>query len=479
MKGSKDSVLYVDDELFNLELFKEAFIDEYNIFTETSTKRAFELIKSHPIKVIISDQRMPEESGLLFLERVHKEFPDIIKIVFTAYLDHDTALHAINQGGIYRYLLKPWNNNEIQNALTSAIREYDLRNENKILFQELSKKKKELEIALAQSKENEQKFYNIFTNSNDGIVIIKDDKLLEANPAFLKLMCPESDQNNIIYVHNFLITRYNQFFNTSNFIPKNVGKSIIEFEMKNAVNEKKFIELSNNSIEYQGQKAVLSIIRDITERKHLEYKIMEAIIRTQEEDQCHYAQELHDGLGPILSTIKMYIEWIIDPNNTVNKEKIMEKSIYSINEAIILLKEIANNLSPHVLQRYGLIDALQTYVDLIKSAKDIEFIISNNLKTRLPDNLEINLYRVLLECINNSIKHSCASKILTKFKKEDNKLILNYSDNGKGFNVEEVMKARKGMGLFNMKNRIKLLGGEFQIKSNIDIGTDIEIKIDV
>ncbi len=109
MKENKDTVLYVDDELFNLELFKEAFEDEYNIFIETSTKKAFELVKSIPVKVIISDQRMPEESGLSFLERVHKVYPDIIKIVFTAFLDHDAALHAINQGGIYRYLIKPWN----------------------------------------------------------------------------------------------------------------------------------------------------------------------------------------------------------------------------------------------------------------------------------------------------------------------------------------------------------------------------------
>jgi signal transduction histidine kinase len=87
------------------------------------------------------------------------------------------------------------------------------------------------------------------------------------------------------------------------------------------------------------------------------------------------------------------------------------------------------------------------------------------------------LYRVLLECINNSVKHSCAKKILIKFKKDDDNLIINYSDNGKGFNVEEAMKIGKGMGLFNIQNRIKLLSGEFKIKSNIDIGTDIEIKI--
>lgn len=475
----KDTVLYVDDEPFNLELFKETFDNTYDVIIETSAKKAFDIVNSHPVKVIISDQRMPEESGLSFLERVHKIHPDIIKIVFTAHLDHDAALHAINQGGIYRYLIKPWNwnNPEIKNTLNSAVREYDLRNENKILFQELCKKKLELEKALAQSKENEQKFYNIFTHSNDGIVIIKDDIFLEANPAFYKIMCPEYDQNKIASIQNYIISKYNQFVKEHNS-SENSGKTIFEMEMKEPDSEKKYIELSNNVVEYKGQQAILSIIRDITERKNLEHKVLEAITKTHEEDQCHYAQELHDGLGPILSTLKMYIEWIMDEKNTINKEKIMEQIIHNINEAIIRLKEIANNLSPHVLQRFGLLNALQTYVDHIKSAKDIEFVISSNLKTRLPDNLEINLYRVLLECINNSIKHSLAKKILIKFKKEDNNLIINYFDNGIGFNVEETMRNGKGMGLINIQNRIKLLSGEITIKSTIDVGTDIEIKIE-
>jgi PAS domain S-box-containing protein len=476
---NKDTILYVDDEIFSLELFKESFEEEYNVLIDTSTKSAFNLLKSNNVKVIISDQRMPEESGLSFLERVHKVFPDIIKIVFTAYLDHDAALHAINQGGIYRYLIKPWNNTDIKNTLSTAIREYNLKNENIILFKELSHKKKELERALALSKENEQKFYNIFTFSNDGIIIIKDDTILEANPAFLNLMCPKSSHNNTELVKNFIISRYKHFFNQHSTDTENEGKAIFETEIKDVGNEKKYIEFSNNIVEYNGQQAVLSVIRDITERKNLDHRIMETIINTQEEDQCRYAQELHDGLGPILSTLKMYIEWIMDPNNTINKEKIMEQTIYSINEAIALLKEIANNLSPHVLQRFGLINALQTYADQIKSSKEIEIVILTNLKTRLPDNLEINLYRILLESINNSIKHSHAKKILIKFKKEDKGLLINYSDNGKGFDVEDALKNGTGMGLFNMQNRINLLGGDIKVKSNINIGTDIEIKLDI
>lgn len=415
----------------------------------------------------------------MFLERVNKNYPDIIKIVFTAYLDYDAALNAINQGGIYRYLMKPWNEREIIDTLNTAIREYNLNFENKKLLSELKQKNNELEIAIKQIQENEQKFYNIFSNSNDGIIIINDDKLLEANPAFYKIICLEDGNYTAEAMQKHLKIRYNNFFERSNIIVKNNNPAIKEMNITTVNNENKYIELNSRIIDYKGQKAVLSIVRDITERKVLEQKIMEAIIQTQEEDQSRYARELHDGLGPILSTLKMYIEWMVNEQNTINREKIMQQSIYNIDEAISRLKEIANNLSPHVLQRFGLINALQTYTDQVKSAINIDIVISSNILERLPVNIEITLYRIMLECINNSLKHAQAKKILIKFRINENILAINYSDNGKGFNVEKTMKEGKGMGLYNIENRVKLIGGELRLKSNINIGTDIEIIIKI
>jgi signal transduction histidine kinase/ActR/RegA family two-component response regulator len=476
MVKKKDTILYVDDELFNLELFKETFEGQFNVLTDYSTKTAFKLLEKNSVKVIISDQRMPEETGLSFLERVHKTYPDIIKIIFTAYLDHDAALHAINQGGIFRYLLKPWNITEIRSTLSSAIREYNLKEENVKLVNELQLSKKDLEKALNKAKENEQKFHDIFLNSNDAIIILKGTKLLEANPAFYQLMNINTN-GTITEIQKFIETRNSQLLNALN--DDVVTEAIKEIEIKSANLEKKSIELNSRTVEYHGEKAIQSIVRDITERKQLENKILDAIIRTQEEDRVRYAQELHDGLGPILSTLKMYIEWLFNEKNTVNKDEIAGKTIVSINEAITRLKEIANNLSPHVLQRFGLINAIQNYIDQIRSTKDIEILLTSNLKSRLPVNIETILYRVVLECLNNSMKHSQAKKIFIKFRLEDSYLTINYSDNGIGFNVEEVTKEGKGMGLFNIQNRIKLLNGKFKINSIKNIGTDIEIKIEI
>jgi len=476
MDSMLNTVLYVDDEEYNLEVFKGLLKDKYHILTETSTSRAVELLKIHHVKVILSDQRMPEESGLSFLNRISPMFPDAIKIIFTAFLDHDAALKAINQGNIYKYILKPWNTKEIVSTIDNAIREYDLRLENKHLLTELQKKNFELEEALTSVQESEKKFYGIFANSNDGIIIQKDRLILEANPALRKIVgldknCKDCEIND--YIQN----KFSELLYGPELQMKKPETPIIEINFNLDTNQKRNIELNSCKIDYKGKPAILSIIRDITERKQDEKKIMEAIIRTQEEEQSHYARELHDGIGPILSTLKMYIEWLADSTNMINKEKISQQSILAINEAINLVKDIANNLSPHILQRFGLVNAIKTHLDRVKETNNIEFVVSSNLSGKLPDNIEISLYRIMLECINNSLKHAEANYFFLKFIKQENNLMINFSDNGKGFDVNKAIETQKGMGLFNMQNRIKLMGGTIRINSKLGVGTEIEINI--
>jgi PAS domain S-box-containing protein len=471
-------ILYVDDDKMNLELFKGLLEDSFNILIESSTSRAFELLKTHPVKVIISDQRMPEESGLSFLERVHQTYPAIIKIIYTAFLDHEAALRAVNQGSIYRYLMKPWNSEQMRLTLDSALLEYNLRAENKKLLDELTRKNMELETALNQIIENELKLLNIFKNSNDGIVIIQKGVLKEANPAFLEMLEME-EKEDIAKTHEVVKEKFEYLFSKSFQQTAFQNYTISEIELMLSSSSKKFLELNSKMIIYNGHEAILSIIRDITERKDHDQKILEAVVQTQEEEQGKYARELHDGLGPILSTLKMYIEWLADDSNKLNKEKISKQTIVSIDEAINLLKEIANNLSPHILQRFGLVNALQTYLDQVKTNFGIECAISSNINTRLSANFEVSLYRILMECINNSLKHAKAKKILIKFKKAEKMLTITYADNGQGFDTHEVMAKGKGMGLFNIQNRVKLLGGEIKIISNPGIGTDVEITLTI
>lgn len=480
MALQKSTVLYIDDDLLNLELFREVFDDIYHVVILPSTANALDVLKNNNVKVIVSDQCMPEETGIDFIKRINPEYPDIIKMILTAYTDHDAALEAINEVGIYKYLLKPWDASEVKNSLENAIREFDLRHENKELLIALKQKNEALNNAYNKLEENEKKYRAIFANSNDSIYILNGNKeIIEANQSLANLLKIKEKPINLASLNQLTKEKYTVLLNMPLELSKTTKNSLSEIELKSENGEIKVIELNCNHISYNDKDYILSVARDISLRRTFEKKIVEAIILTQEEDQSKYARELHDGLGPLLSTLKMHFEWIADPGNTENKDKVIQHSIHVINSAIRSVKEIANNLSPHILQRFGLINAITSYSDYIKETSPIDFMVSSNLKERIPGNTEIVLYRIILECINNSVKHSEAKKIIIKFNKLKQILNITYSDNGKGFDVSKAMAEGKGMGLFNMQNRIKHLGGEFKIVSNINVGTDISINLTI
>lgn len=473
-KPVRNVVLYVDDDEYNLMLFEEFMKVDYEVLTAISTTDGYELLKKHPVKVLISDQRMPDETGLEFVERINPEFPDLVKIIFTAHVDHDAALKAINQGGIYRYVLKPWNFPEMKQTLQNAVREYDLKAENQKLIKQLVSKNVVLERAYLQIKESEKKFTGIFQASSDGLMLLKDDKILEVNEAFIKITGLDLNDYSREKLKVFVEKEMPDVFSFMKHRSlETSGFSNVEFVDGKGV--RKFIELHSKNFDLSGQRVVLVITRDVTERKMMEQKIMEAIFRTQEEAQGRYAQELHDGLGPVLSTVKMYIEWLTGDKAIINRELIKSNAIHAVDEAINQAKEIANNLSPHVLQRFGLVNALKNYADRLKDNYKAEINIIARINDRLPADVEIMLYRVLLECINNSLKHAHPENISIQIDKHVQKILVTYTDNGKGFDVEKTINETNGMGLFNMQNRIKLIGGEIQIKSTVGKGTSIAI----
>ncbi|HPN37618.1 MAG TPA: adenylate/guanylate cyclase domain-containing protein [Melioribacteraceae bacterium] len=136
----KFSVLYVDDEEHNLISFKAAFRRDYNILTSKSAKEGIELLRHNNIGLIITDQRMPEMTGVQFLEKVVHEFPNTVRMILTGFSDLDAIIEAINSGRVYRYITKPWDQNELKVAIENAKQLYQLQLKNKKLIEELKNK---------------------------------------------------------------------------------------------------------------------------------------------------------------------------------------------------------------------------------------------------------------------------------------------------------------------------------------------------
>lgn len=140
MKSEKHHVLYVDDEEHNLTSFKAAFRPFYHIHTALSARDGLKILRENPIEVIVTDQRMPEMTGVQFLEAVIPEYPDAIRMVLTGFSDVEAIIKAINSGRVYRYITKPWDENELKMTIDGALELYGLQLRNRDLLRELQDK---------------------------------------------------------------------------------------------------------------------------------------------------------------------------------------------------------------------------------------------------------------------------------------------------------------------------------------------------
>ncbi len=150
-KQEKIRILYVDDEENNLQAFKATFRRDYKIFLAISAKEAKEVLKDNEIDLIITDQRMPEETGVEFLESIIPDYPNPIRILLTGYTDIQAVIDAINKGQVYHYLTKPWEEDYLRTVIKNAFEVYSLRRENERLTQALIKSNEQLEFLLRQN----------------------------------------------------------------------------------------------------------------------------------------------------------------------------------------------------------------------------------------------------------------------------------------------------------------------------------------
>src|SRR5471030_2970675 len=136
MQASKITVLYVDDEENNLFSFKATFRIKYKVLTAISGEDALKILAANQVHIIITDQRMPEMTGVEFLEKVLEKFPDPMRILLTGYADMGAVVDAVNKGKIFHYLAKPWNEEELDLTINRAYEKYL----EKALMEELNEK---------------------------------------------------------------------------------------------------------------------------------------------------------------------------------------------------------------------------------------------------------------------------------------------------------------------------------------------------
>jgi response regulator RpfG family c-di-GMP phosphodiesterase len=150
MSAQHIHILYIDDEIHNLNAFKASFRRLYTVFTAASAEEAEAILGKQEVQIIISDQRMPKMTGIEFFESILDKFPEPIRILLTGYADINAVIDAINKGQVYKYFSKPWNEEELRHNIEKAYEVYSLRKENKELTAKLLDVNEKLEFLLRQ-----------------------------------------------------------------------------------------------------------------------------------------------------------------------------------------------------------------------------------------------------------------------------------------------------------------------------------------
>jgi len=223
---------------------------------------------------------------------------------------------------------------------------------------------------------------------------------------------------------------------------------------------------------------VLSFLYFRLKRKEiLRQKTIEAIIQTEEKERKRIASDLHDGIGPLLSAAKLYFQAYIDTGEVAGKSDIESKLKNIIEISIADISRISHNISPQILENFGLMVALENFISEINFNKNVKFNLSFEKLNRFDLKEELTIYRSISELINNTLKHAKATIISIKIYLTETTLNLIYEDNGTGFSIEEKMNSKQGMGLINIENRIHSLKGTVVFNSLQNLGMKAVIKI--
>ncbi len=498
----KGKIVVVDDERIVTSAFKtllkvEGFSDAHFF---NSPKDALTFLKDNQPDLVISDFLMPEMNGLEFLSEVKKLYPEVSKILLTGYADKENAIKAINEIGLYRYIEKPWNNDDLIINIKNGIERSYLLTELRKKIAELEEAKKELEKyshnleqiveeRTADLKQSNAKLEGIFNYCADGIVIINEDGIIEqVNPACETLIGLVGEKLLMTSIDDYL-------FSKKTFISKELHKLdesellLREFYIKNPLsNTETPVEISFARINPDDEyKRFVGVIRDVTEQKKSD-KLRDDFIATL----------THDLRTPLLAAIQTLTFFLNGALGELDeKQKLLLATMQKSNEDLLglvnALLEVYKydadklELTKTNFNMYNLVEQVYNELQPLAQTKEIEFKIecTNKDLTVNADRSEIR--RVICNLCGNAINYTQnGGRVVITLKNEGNDLIFSVSDNGSGIPQEDIPNmfqrfsqgtSRKrstgtGLGLYLSRQIIESHGGKIWLESTLNKGSE-------
>jgi len=327
-------------------------------------------------------------------------------------------------------------------------------------------------------KTSNKKYKMLSENINDGIFICKNARFEYFNSAFYTIFGYTEKELDKMKLTQLVLTDDHEELENFLYTTAKINQSRI-FEVECLRNDFTVVsvEILLNYVALDNK--VYGVVHDITEKKEFQKNMVKAIIQTEEKERSHFSKELHDGLGPLLSTIKLYLQWSERPNSNKSRDEIISKAGEILEEALTTVKEISTKLSPHLLTNYGLSAAIKSFVEKLNETDKYNIIFESNTIRRFDGDIETALYRAIIECINNTLKYAHASIIHIQIKDSGNQIQLQYKDNGSGFDINEKIAEHTGLGLFNLQNRLHTIGGKVDLQSEPGKGVNYLFTVNI
>ncbi|RJE75049.1 hypothetical protein BGP76_18220 [Reichenbachiella sp. MSK19-1] len=204
-------------------------------------------------------------------------------------------------------------------------------------------------------------------------------------------------------------------------------------------------------------------------------KLLKASMDSQEKERNRVSKDLHDDIGAMLTTIKLYTDQIDMENTPAQLTQLKEKTNQLVDDTIHNVRRISHDLHPAILENLGILEAIENLIDSINGAKNILVDFHHNAVAGMNYQTELMLFRVIQELVNNTLKHAHASHIQLRLIQTHQNLHMTYMDDGVGYLPKDTLNF-SGLGIKNIESRVNLLGGEITYRQQ-DNHTIVSIQI--
>lgn len=327
-----------------------------------------------------------------------------------------------------------------------------------------------LEKQTTELKEREERLRHFYKATKDGILLHDEGKIILVNQALSNITGFSEEELLGMHLSELVVCSEKKQNKNLPFETQGIRKNGRNYPA----------EIQSSETDYHGKHLRACVIRDISRRKAMEAELeaereqrLSAMYNGQETERRRLARELHDGLGQRLIALKLHSEKHFKSSKPAENHPFFGREIDAVVEDV---RRMSKALNPPVLDEFGLGIALKNLCGFWSENTTIDIHFNSEGRFHnLPDKHKIYLYRIAQEIMNNAVKHSEAEQLNIEIIKSENRLIFMAEDNGKGFDPKNT--GPEGTGLFNIRQRVQLLGGELKIHSEPGKGTLIRINL--